>query len=316
MKVVVTQKLPFDVEKYLQGFELDYNKTEKELSKIEIIEKIRDADGIITMLCDTIDKEVIDAALNLKVIANYAVGYNNIDFNYAKDKGIIVCNTPDVLTETTAELAVALLLAVARRIVEGHKFVENKKFKGWKPELLLGTDLYKKTVGIYGFGKIGQTIGRILKGFDVELIYNTRNRNYHAELLTGAKYVTFDSLITESDIVIIAAPLNESTKHRFTLNEFKKMKSSAILINIGRGPIVKEDDLYIALKEGIISGAGLDVFEHEPKIFEGLYELNNIVMLPHIGSASIETRRSMAKLCCDSIIDVLINKKKPFNSVN
>ncbi|UOD35307.1 D-glycerate dehydrogenase [Deferribacteraceae bacterium V6Fe1] len=316
MKIVITQKLPFDIEKYLQGFVLDYNKTDNELTKKEIIEKIRDADGIITMLSDKIDKEVIDAALKLKVIANYAVGYNNIDINYAKERGIVVCNTPDVLTETTAELAVALLLSVTRRIVEGHKFVENKKFQGWKPELLLGTDLYKKTVGIYGFGKIGQTIGRILKGFDVKLIYNTRNRNHQAELLTGAEYVTFDSLISESDIVIIAAPLNESTKYRFTIKEFKQMKSSAILINIGRGPIVKEDDLYTALKESIISGAGLDVFEHEPKIFEGLFELNNIVMLPHIGSASTETRKAMAKLCCDSVLDVLINKKKPYNSIN
>jgi lactate dehydrogenase-like 2-hydroxyacid dehydrogenase len=316
MKIVITQKLPFDIEKYLQGFVLDYNKTDKELSKDEIIKKIQDADGIITMLSDAIDKEVIDAATKLKVIANYAVGYNNIDFNYAKKRGIVVCNTPDVLTETTAELAVALLLSVTRRIVEGHKFVENKKFKGWKPELLLGMDLYKKTVGIYGFGKIGQTIGRILKGFDVNLIYNTRNKNYQAELLTGAKYVTFDSLITESDIIIIAAPLNETTKYRFTISEFKMMKPSAILINIGRGPIVKEDDLYLALKEGVISGAGLDVFEHEPKIFEGLFELNNIVMLPHIGSASTETRKAMAKLCCDSVLDVLINKKKPFNSIN
>jgi len=316
MKIVVTQKLPFDIKKYLQGFELDYNETENELSKKEILEKIRDADGIITMLSDTIDKDVIDAAPKLKVISNYAVGYNNIDFNYAKERGIVVCNTPDVLTETTAELAVALLLSVTRRIVEGHKFVENKKFRGWKPELLLGTDLNKKTLGIYGFGKIGQTIGRILKGFDVKLLYNTRNRNHQAELLTGAQYVTFDSLITESDIVIIAAPLNESTKYRFTLNEFKKMKSSAILINIGRGPIVKEDDLYTALKEGVISGAGLDVFEHEPKIFEGLFQLNNIVMLPHIGSASTETRKAMAKLCCDSILDVLINNKKPYNSIN
>ncbi|MBZ4643966.1 MAG: glyoxylate reductase [Deferribacteres bacterium] len=316
MKIVITQKLPFEIEKYLQGFTLDYNKTDRDLTMDELKVKISDADGLICMLSDRIDKSIIDAGQKLKVIANYAVGYNNIDVTYAGQKGIVVCNTPDVLTETTAELAVALLLSVSRRIVEGHKFVEEGKFVGWKPELLLGTDLYKKTVGIFGFGKIGQTIGRILKGFDVKILYHTRHKNFQAELLTGAEYTDFEKLLKESDFIIIAAPLNESTKHKFTINEFKLMKKTAILVNIGRGPIVKENDLYFALKEKIIRGAGLDVFEFEPKIYEGLFELNNVVMLPHIGSASEETRKAMAKLCCDSVIDVLINKNKPIYSVN
>lgn len=316
MKILVTQKLPFDVKSYLKNFEVIYNDTDKQMTKKELKEKIVDVDGIITMLSDEMDKEVIDAAKKLKVIANYAVGYNNIDIEYAAEKNILVCNTPDVLTETTAELAVALLLAVSRKIVEAHNFVMDKKFKGWKPELFLGTDLYNKTAGIYGFGKIGQNIARILKGFNTKVVYNSRNRNIQAELLTGAEYVDFETLLTISDFIIISAPLNEATKHRFTIDEFKKMKGSAILINIGRGPIVKEDDLCIAIANRMIKGCGLDVYEFEPEINKELFKLENVVLLPHIGSASVETRQRMAKLCCDSIISVLKNGVKPKNIVN
>jgi lactate dehydrogenase-like 2-hydroxyacid dehydrogenase len=316
MKILVTQKLPFDVKGYLKNFEVIYNDTDKQMTKKELKEKIVDVDGIITMLSDEMDKEVIDAAKKLKVIANYAVGYNNIDIEYAAEKNILVCNTPDVLTETTAELAVALLLAVSRKIVEAHNFVMDKKFKGWKPELFLGTDLYNKTAGIYGFGKIGQNIARILKGFNTKVVYNSRNRNIQAELLTGAEYVDFETLLTTSDFIIISAPLNEATRHRFTIDEFKKMKGSAILINIGRGPIVKEDDLCIAIANRMIKGCGLDVYEFEPEINKELFKLENVVLLPHIGSASVETRQRMAKLCCDSIISVLKNGVKPKNIVN
>lgn len=316
MKILITQKLPFDVENYLKGFEVAYNNTDKQLSKKELIEKISDVDGVITMLSDQMDKEVLDAAKKLKVIANYAVGYNNIDIGYAAERGIVVCNTPDVLTETTAELAVALLLAVSRKIVEAHNFVLEKKFKGWKPELFLGTDLYNKTAGIYGFGKIGQNIARILRGFNTEVVYNSRSRNIQAELLTGAKYLDFETFLTVSDFIIISAPLNESTKHRFTIDEFKRMKGSAILINIGRGPIVREDDLCIALRNGMIKGCGLDVYEFEPEINKELFKLKNTVLLPHIGSASVETRVKMATLCCDSIITVLKNNEIPKNVVN
>lgn len=316
MKILVTQKLPFDVKSYLKSFEVIYNDTDKQMTKKELKEKIVDVDGIITMLSDAMDKEVIDAAKKLKVIANYAVGYNNIDIEYAAEKNILVCNTPDVLTETTAELAVALLLAVSRKIVEAHNFVMDKKFKGWKPELFLGTDLYNKTAGIYGFGKIGQNIARILNGFNTKVVYNSRNRNIQAELLTGAEYVDFETLLTTSDFIIISAPLNEATRHRFTIDEFKKMKGSAILINIGRGPIVKEDDLCIAIANRMIKGCGLDVYEFEPEINKELFKLENVVLLPHIGSASVETRQRMAKLCCDSIISVLKNGVKPKNTVN
>lgn len=316
MKILITQELPFDVENYLKNHELIYNKSSDQMTREDFLENISTADAAITMLSDKVDKQLIDAGKNLKVIANYAVGYNNIDVKYADEKGIVVCNTPDVLTETTAELGFALIISTARRIVEAHKFVENGEFVGWKPSLMLGLDLYGKTLGIFGFGKIGQALSRCSKGFNMNIIYHSRNRNIQGEILTGARYSDFETLIKESDFLVVTAPLTDETKYKFTLSEFKKMKNSAIFVNIGRGPIVREEDLFIALKKGFIAGAGLDVFEEEPKIYEGLFELPNVIMLPHIGSASTETRMAMAKLCCDSLLSVIENNRKPANAIN
>lgn len=316
MRILITQELPFNVENYLEGHELVYNKTSGQMDRSDLLANISEVDAAVTMLSDKVDKEVIDAGKRLRVIANYAVGYNNIDFKYAAEKNITVCNTPDVLTETTAELGFALIISVARRIVDAHKFVEDGKFIGWKPSLMLGADLYGKTLGIFGFGKIGQALSRCSKGFNMNILYNSRNRNFQGELLTGAVYADFETLLKKSDFLAVAAPLTDETKYKFTLDEFKKMKKSAIFVNIGRGPIVKEKDLHTALKEGFIAGAGLDVFEEEPEIYQGLFELPNVTMLPHIGSASTETRMAMAKLCCDSILKVLNGKVKPSNAIN
>ncbi|MGA1846050.1 2-hydroxyacid dehydrogenase [Deferribacter abyssi] len=316
MKVLITQKLPFDMEEYLKDFELDYRKESTPIQYEELYERGKNAHGIISMLSDKIDKNFIENCVNLKIIANYAVGYNNIDVTFATKKGVVVCNTPNVLTETTAELAFALMISVARRIVEADNFTRNGNFTGWSPELYLGTDLYKKTVGLFGFGRIGQAFARCCKGFDMNIIYHTRHRNFQAEILTNAKYVSFDELLEESDFIVIIAPLNDDSYHKFTINEFKKMKNSAYLINIGRGPIIKEDDLVTALKEGLIKGAGLDVYEFEPKIHPELYDLKNVILLPHIGSASVDTRAKMAKLCADSIISLLKYNKKPMNAIN
>ncbi|KAA0259068.1 D-glycerate dehydrogenase [Deferribacter autotrophicus] len=316
MKVLITQKLPFNVEEYLKDFELDYRKESTPIPYEELYERGKSAHGIISMLSDKIDKNLLENCPNLKVVANYAVGYNNIDVAFATQKGIVVCNTPDVLTETTAELAFALMISIARRIVEADNFTREGKFTGWSPELYLGTDLFKKTVGLYGFGRIGQAFARCCKGFEMDIIYHTRNRNLQAEILTGAKYVSFDELLEKSDFIVIIAPLNDESYHKFTINAFKKMKNSAYLINIGRGPIVKEDDLVTALKEGLIKGAGLDVYEFEPKIHPELFNLKNVILLPHIGSASVKTRAEMAKLCADSIISVLKFGKKPKNALN
>ncbi|MGA1862130.1 D-glycerate dehydrogenase [Deferribacter thermophilus] len=316
MKVLITQKLPFDIENYLKDFEIDYREENTPIPYDELLERVKDCDGLICMLSDKIDKNLFDNSPNLKVVANYAVGYNNIDVEYATKKGVIVCNTPDVLTETTAELGFALMISLARRVVEADKFTRERKFKGWTPNLFLGTDLYKKTVGVFGFGRIGQAFARCCKGFEMNIIYHSRNRYFQSELLLGAKYVSFEELITQSDFLVITAPLNDDNYHKFNLDVFKKMKRTSFIINIGRGPIIKEDDLVIALENGYIKGAGLDVYEFEPKIHEGLFDKDNVILLPHIGSASEETRAEMAKMCADAIISVLKYSKKPHNALN
>lgn len=303
MKILITAELPFDAEKYLKGHELDYNKG-KQLSAKELKKRAGDADAIISMLSDKIDAELINSCQNLKVIANYAVGYNNIDLSAAADKGIVVCNTPDVLTQTTAELGFALMMAAARRIPESERFTRAKKFKGWKADLFLGMDLHGKTLGVFGFGRIGQAVAKMASGFNMEILYNARTVKTQAELLTGAKRTGFEDMVRRSDFIIITAPANEGTKHKFTLQTFRQMKSSAVLVNIGRGEIVKEKDLVTALENNMIFAAGLDVYEFEPKVDEGLFKLDNVVMAPHIGSGSYATREVMAKLCCDSIIKV------------
>jgi len=303
MKILVTAELPFDVESYLKGYELDYNKG-KQLSPKELAKRAKDADGIICMLSDKIDSELLDSCKKLKVVANYAVGYNNIDVKKAAEKKVAVCNTPDVLTQTTAELGFSLMMAAARRICESERFTRAKKFKGWKPDLFLGMDLYGKKLGIFGFGRIGQAVAKMASGFNMDISYTARTRKFQAELLTGAKKVSFEDLVRKSDFLLIAAPATPETKHKFTLETFRQMKSSLVLVNIGRGEIIKEKDLVTALKNGLIFSAGLDVYENEPKIEEELFKLENAVLAPHIGSGSFAARENMARLCCDSVIKI------------
>lgn len=310
MKILITAELPFDVESHLKGHELDYNKGAL-LSRDELLDRAKDADGIISMLADRIDAELLERCPNLKVVANYAVGYNNIDVKAAADRGVVVCNTPDVLTQTTAELGFALMLAAARRIPEGDRFTRAGEFKGWRPELLLGMDLYGKTLGIFGFGRIGQAAAKIASGFSMNVLYSSRSSKPQEELLTGALRTDFDDMIEKSDFVMITAPATPGTKHKFTLDTFRKMKNSAVLVNIGRGEIVKETDLVTALREKMIFAAGLDVYEFEPEVDEGLSELENVVMAPHVGSGTFDTRSVMAELCCDSIIKVFRGENPP-----
>ncbi|MEF3255596.1 MAG: D-glycerate dehydrogenase [Deferribacterales bacterium] len=301
MKILITQKLPYNFVDDFKDYEIIYNDKDDSLTREELLNYIEDTDGLISMLSDKIDKELIDRAKKLKIIANYAVGFNNIDIEYAKSKGIVVCNTPHVLTETTAELAFALMISAARRIVEADIFTREGRFKGWTPNLFLGTDLFGRRVGIYGFGRIGQAFARCCKGFEMDIVYTGRTRKYDAEILLGAKYLPFNELVETSDFVVILAPLTDETKHTFTIEVFKKMKRGTILVNAGRGPIVKEDDLVYALKNGIIRAAALDVYEFEPEINKELFNLKNVILLPHIGSATEDTRKNMAKLCIDSI---------------
>jgi glyoxylate reductase len=267
------------------------------------------------MVSDRIDKKLIDSCPNLRVISNCGVGYENIDVTYATEKGIFVTNTPGVLTETTADLVWALMFSVARRIVEGDSFIREGRFKGWRPTLLMGVDVYGKTLGIYGMGRIGTAVGRRAKGFGMRVIYHNRRRNEESEREVGAMYVDFPTLLEESDFLVITAPLNDDTRGRFGLKEFRRMKRTSILINVGRGQTVREGELATALREGVILGAGLDVYEREPLVEEGLLGLKNAVLLPHLGSASRETRERMADMAVEGV-DTVLRGRVPRNLVN
>lgn len=308
MKILVTAKLPYDVKAHLKGHDVDMVDTTDGIDADELIKRAQGADAIISMLSDKITADLMKQCKNLKVVANYAVGYNNIDVLGAKALGITVCNTPDVLTQATAELGFSLMMAAGRRIAEADKFSRTGAFRGWRSDMLLGVDFFGKTIGIFGFGRIGQAVAKMASGFNMNILYNARSRKFQQELLTGAQMADFDELVAKSDFVIITAPANEGTKHKFTAETFDKMKNSAVLVNIGRGEIIKEDDLADALENKKIFAAGLDVYEFEPEINERLYKLDNIVLAPHIGSGTKDTREAMAALCCDSVLQVFEGK--------
>jgi len=311
----MTRRLPDIAIKMLNEHELEIYEGDIPPSKEEIMEGVRGKDALICLLTDPIDKEVIDASPSLKIIANYAVGYDNIDVEYATKKGIVVTNTPGVLTETVADLTWALILSIARRICEGDEFMRQGKFKGWAPLLMLGGDIYGKTLGIIGAGRIGRAVARRAKGFNMNVIYYSRHRNEEIEREANAKYADLDELLAKSDFVSLHVPLTEETYHMIGWKELNKMKRTAYLINTARGKCIDEDALYRALKKGVIAGAALDVFENEPSVHEGLKELKNVILTPHIGSASLETRTRMAEIVARNVIAVLDGKRAP-NCVN
>ncbi|MGM0875469.1 MAG: 2-hydroxyacid dehydrogenase [Bacillota bacterium] len=271
-----------------------------------LLEKAKKADALLTMLSDSIDKQLLDEAGQLKIVANLAVGYDNINVQYANELGIVVCNTPDILTDTTADLTFGLVLATARRLMEAADYVKNNQWKSWGPLLLAGHDVHHKTIGIVGMGKIGQAVAKRATGFEMNILYHNRSRNEEAENMLGAAFCTLDELLKASDFVICLTPLTEETHELFNKDAFKKMKNSAIFVNASRGAVVNEDDLYEALIKNEIAGAGLDVFLHEPiESSHPLVGLDNVVALPHIGSASFETRYAMMNLCAENISAVL-----------
>ncbi|KKI93353.1 2-ketogluconate reductase [Bacillus sp. SA1-12] len=271
-----------------------------------LLEKAKKADALLTMLSDAIDKQLLDEAKQLKVVANLAVGYDNIDVRYANEQGVAVCNTPDVLTDTTADLTFGLILAAARRLMEASDYVKNNQWKSWGPLLLAGHDVHHKTIGIVGMGKIGQAVAKRATGFEMDILYHNRSRNEEAESRLGASYSSLDELLAKADFIVCLTPLTEETRELFNKEAFKKMKNTAIFINVSRGAVVNEDDLYEALTNNEIAGAGLDVFLNEPIDSDHpLVGLENVVALPHIGSASYETRYTMMNLCAENILSVL-----------
>ncbi len=308
-KIFITRRIPEVAIKMLKNhFQLRINEKGRQLTKKEIIKKTKDVDAILSLLNDRIDKDVMDASRNLKVIANYAVGYDNIDITEATRRNITVTNTPDVLTETTADLAWALLFATARRIPDGDKIMRRKKFKGWQPTLLLGYDIHGKTLGIVGSGRIGTAVALRSRGFNMRVLYFSRSKNILMEKQLKAKKVTLTKLLAESDFISLHLPLTKKTYHLIGAKEIALMRKTAIMINTSRGSVVDEKTLANALKKKQIAGAGLDVYEKEPAVNKTLLSLNNVVLTPHIGSASHETREKMAQMSAQSIIDVLEGK--------
>jgi glyoxylate reductase len=307
MKIFVTQEIPEAGLTLLKksGFEVDVYKKDKPISRKEFLQAVKDCDAVITLLTEKIDKEVIDKMKYCKVIANYAVGFNNIDIEYAKNRGIVVTNTPDVLTDSTADLSMALVLACARRIIEAEKLVRNKKFKGWKPKLFLGMELRDKYFGILGAGRIGSAVAKRAHAFGCKILYYSDVKNSMIEKKLGAERESLNSLLKKSDIVSIHLPLNKKTYNLLNETNLHLLKESAIIINTARGEITDEKILLSMLKQNKIASAGFDVYENEPRLRDDFYKLNNVVLLPHIGSATIEARNNMSLLAAKNVIAVL-----------
>ena len=316
MKVFVTRRIPE------QGLELLKKEHEIKVfphgrvpTKKEIIDGIKGKDGLLCLLSDPIDAEVINSEPNLKMIASYAVGYDNIDVKAATKRGIPVSNTPGVLTDATSEMAWALLFSVSRRIVEADKFTRAGKFMGWEPMLMLGQDVSNKTLGIIGAGRIGTTFALKSKGFNMKALYVSGHPNKTLEQEVNAKKVSLDKLLKESDFVSLHVPLTEETHHLIGEKELKMMKSTAVIINTSRGPVVDEKALVKALKEKWIFGAGLDVYEHEPEVDKELKKLDNATLQPHSASATFESRTKMAIMAAKNMIAGL-NGEIPPNCIN
>jgi glyoxylate reductase len=316
MKIFVTRKIPEGGLQLLKKeHEIEVFPHDRVPTKQEIIKGLRGNDGLLCLLTDPIDRDVIYSEPKLKMIASYAVGYNNIDIQAATKRGIPVSNTPDVLTDTTAEMAWAILFSVARKIVEGDRFTRAGKFTGWAPMLMLGQDVSNKTLGIIGAGRIGTAFALKSKGFDMNVLYADEKQNDLLERELSAKKVSFDDLIKKSDYISVHVPLIPSTRHLIGEKELQMMKKNAVLINTSRGPIIDEKALVKALKEKWIFGAGLDVYEYEPSIEKELLKLDNVVLQPHSASATTETRTKMAIMAAENMMAGLSGKIPP-NCIN
>jgi len=310
--VYVTNEIPKPALDMLEEHcDVEVNRTGQVLTKPQLLDKIKGRDAVLSLLTDAMDAEVMDAAKGAKIFANYAVGYNNIDIPSATKRGIMVSNTPGVLTDTTAEMAWALLFSVARRVVESDQYTRMGHFKSWGPMLFLGQDIIHKTVGIIGAGRIGLSFAKRAKAFDMTVLYTSTKPDAQFEKETGGQYVDLETLLQASDFVSIHTPLLPTTFHLIGEKELQLMKKTAILINTSRGPIVDEVALVKALQTGEIWGAGLDVYEFEPELVEGLKELDNAVLCPHIASATIETRTKMGTIAVSNILGAMRGELPP-----
>lgn len=311
MKIFITREIPEIGINFLikNGFKVSVYKKDKPIARKELIAGVRNCDAVISLLTDKIDKEVIDSMKKCKVIANYAVGFNNIDIAYAKSKGIKVSNTPDVLTDSTADLTMALVLACARRISESEKLVRDKKFVGWKPKLLLGLELRDKYFGILGAGRIGTEVAKRAHSFGCKIIYYSNNKNDYLEKKLNAKKLSLTEILKKSNVLSLHLPLNSKTKNLLSEEKLKLLNPSAILINTARGEVLNEKYLIKMLKQNKIYAAGFDVYQNEPDLNKELFKLKNVVLLPHIGSATVEARDKMSLLAAKNVAAVLSGKQ-------
>ena len=291
--------------------QVEVNPQDRPLAKPELIGAVRDRDGVLCLLTDTIDKDVLEAANASRVFSNYAVGFDNIDVAEATKRGIIVTNTPGVLTDATAELAWALLFSIARRTAEADRFTRRGKFRGWSPTLLLGSDITGKTLGIVGAGRIGTAMAMKSAGFGMKVLYTDPRPNPLLEQKLGARRVELHELLQASDFVSLHVTLTPETRHLIGKEELNRMKPAAYLINTSRGAAVDEQALVEALKAGELKGAGLDVYENEPELTPGLEALENVVLLPHLGSATEGTRSRMAVMAAGNLVAALQGKVPP-----
>ena len=316
-RVYVTRMIPEETIDALKAhFDVTVNPDDRALTKEELHQNIKGCDAVVTLLTDKVDSEFFAAAgPQLKIVANYAVGFNNFDLATATEHGVILTNTPGVLDDSTATHTWALLLSAARRIVESDNYVRDGKWVGWAPMFFLGLDIDRRTLGIAGLGRIGANVARKAAGFDMKIIYSDVRRNMEFEEKYGATYVDKETLLKESDFLTLHLPLLPDTHHYISEKELKIMKPTALLINACRGPVVDEKALVKALREKWIWGAGLDVYENEPVLEPGLTELDNVVIVPHIASATVETRIKMGEIAAGNVINVL-GGKAPTTCVN
>lgn len=315
MKVFVTRKVPQKGLDLLaaEGYTIEVSDLDRPLTRDELKLKVAGVDAILSELTDKIDGEIMDAAgSQLKVVANYAVGYDNLNLKDAESRHVLVTNTPDVLTDAVADHAFGLMLSVARRIVESDRYARAGKYTGWQPFLLLGQDVFGKTLGIVGLGRIGSALAkRAAHGFGMKVLYHDQKPNAELDAEFGSKNVSLEELLKTSDFISVHVPLLPETKHMFSTKQFEMMKKTAVFVNTSRGPVVDEQALLEALKKSDIFGAGIDVWEFEPKLTPGLSELENIVLTPHTASATIEARDNMSRVAAENIIAALKGEVPP-----
>ncbi len=313
-RVLVTRRLPEAGLAPLReaGLDVDVHDADTAIPRDELLRRAAGAAALVTLMSERVDDELLDAAgPRLRVVANYAVGYDNVDVAACAARGVAVTNTPDVLTDATADLAFALLLAAARRLVEGDALVRSGTWTGWQPGQLLGRQVSGRALGLVGLGRIGGAVARRARGFGMRLAYHNRRRDEAAEAELGAVYLPLDELLATSDFVSLHVPLTPATRHLIGARELALMKPTAVLVNTARGPVVDEAALVDALREGRLFAAGLDVFEREPEVHPGLPGLANVVLAPHVGSATVETRTAMALACSRAVVDVLQGRTPP-----